>query len=403
MQMFRYNIPMKIDQITNSLSGSIGTITLNISNVLTNRGIDNSIYISSGTPIKDHIINYSNPLANKCAALKSKITGRYGFNNSFATKQLINYLGKSKPNLILFHNIHGHDFNILQLFKYLELNNISVVWLFHDCWAFTGGCVHPGTCINWKSKCMNCKQLKKYSFFFDASLQNFTDKLSLAKMDNLKTIITPSNWLNEMVHSSIFKNKEILTVFNGIDTSIFNIKKVKSNKLKYLEGKKILVTCANKLTENKGLSYYLKLSTMLDNDFHILVIGTIPDGINLPPNMSSLGPISDKNELSSIYSSCYAFVNLTQADTLPTVNLEAQACGLPVICNDIGGCKDTLVPNYSKLMPFNNLEEFIKEIKALNVTEETKQILHNYIDLHFNKTKQSVLLVDILLKKIDQK
>ena len=389
---------MKIDQITNSLTGSIGTITLNISDALTRRGIVNRIYISSGPAVTSNIINYSNPLANKCAALKSKITGRYGFNNIYATKELIKYLDKSKPNLILFHNIHGHDFNLNHLFSYLSSRNIRVIWLFHDCWAFTGGCVHPGTCNNWKSKCTHCPQIKKFSFFMDTSSNNFIDKLNIANLHNIETIITPSNWLNTMVRESIFKNKKIITIFNGIDTSIFNINKNKANKIKYLEGKKILVTCANKLTENKGLSYYIKLSSMLENDYHILVIGTIEENISLPSNMSSLGTIADKKELSAIYSSCYAFVNLTQADTLPTVNLEAQACGLPVICNDVGGCKDTLVPGYSKLIPFNDLAKCLKEIKSLKVSNAVKQMLHEYIDLHFNKTTQSNLLINILLK-----
>lgn len=47
-------------------------------------------------------------------------------------------------------------------------------------------------------------------------------------------------------------------------------------------------------------------------------------------------------ELVKIYSAADVFVNPTYEDNYPTVNLEAQACGTPVITYDTGGCKETV-------------------------------------------------------------
>lgn len=388
---------MKIFQITNSLSGSIGMIAQNISNALSSYNIENKILITSGKSDFTNSLNYSNPLLNKGAALKSKITGNYGFNNSYSTTKLIKILTIEKPDLILIHNIHGHDLNISKAFAYFEENNISIVWFFHDCWAYTGGCAHPSECRKWKTQCYKCPQIKKYSCFFDVSATNFEKKKIIANYKCIKAIITPSNWLKDMVKQSIFCNKPTQVIANGIDTNVFDIQSNTCQLLDNYKDKKIIVTCANKLTVNKGLHEYLKIAEILDDSYQILVIGTIDKSIILPKNMTVLGPIYDKNEIASIYSNCYAFVNLTQADNLPTVNLEAQACGLPVICNDVGGCKDTIVPAISKLIPINDLNQLIQILNNLDIDLEKKQDLHNHIELNFNKVKQCSLLVDFLL------
>ena len=54
-------------------------------------------------------------------------------------------------------------------------------------------------------------------------------------------------------------------------------------------------------------------------------------------NVIPIGFVSDRNELSDIYASADVFVNLTRADTLPTVNMESICCGTPVVTFDSCG------------------------------------------------------------------
>ena len=51
---------------------------------------------------------------------------------------------------------------------------------------------------------------------------------------------------------------------------------------------------------------------------------------------------SDPQELAAVYTAADVFVNLTHEENYPTVNLEARACGTPVITYDTGGCRETL-------------------------------------------------------------
>lgn len=47
-------------------------------------------------------------------------------------------------------------------------------------------------------------------------------------------------------------------------------------------------------------------------------------------------------QLAQLYTAADVFINPTHEDNYPTVNLEAQACGTPIITYDIGGCRETI-------------------------------------------------------------
>ena len=47
-------------------------------------------------------------------------------------------------------------------------------------------------------------------------------------------------------------------------------------------------------------------------------------------------------QLAAIYTAADVFFNPTVEDNFPTVNLEAEACGTPVVTYDAGGCAETV-------------------------------------------------------------
>ena len=55
--------------------------------------------------------------------------------------------------------------------------------------------------------------------------------------------------------------------------------------------------------------------------------------------------MDDKKQLVAIYSSADVFFNPTKEDNYPTVNLEAEACGTPVVTFPTGGCVETIGMN----------------------------------------------------------
>ena len=67
-------------------------------------------------------------------------------------------------------------------------------------------------------------------------------------------------------------------------------------------------------------------------------------------------PRVDREELLQFYTAADLFVNPTLADNFPTVNLECQACGTPVVAFDSDGTKETVAPNAGMVVPRKDYE-----------------------------------------------
>jgi len=56
--------------------------------------------------------------------------------------------------------------------------------------------------------------------------------------------------------------------------------------------------------------------------------------------------INDQKELAGIYTAADVFVNPTHQDTFSMVNVEARACGTPVVTYDVGGSPESAGGKY---------------------------------------------------------
>ena len=119
--------------------------------------------------------------------------------------------------------MHGHDINLDIFFRYLRKTDIPVIWTLHDCWPFTGYCMHFDAveCKKWQTECKDCPQRKKFSFFFDNSQKLFMKKKELfTSLSNL-TIVSPSVWLGNLASQSFLNKYPIKVINNGIDLDVF--------------------------------------------------------------------------------------------------------------------------------------------------------------------------------------
>lgn len=331
---------MRVVQINvNDGGGSVGKICLSISKVLTSHYIDNYILYSFGEKERRELIRYTNKAIVKLETLFEKLTGLYGFLAPISTFMLIKELKQLKPDVVHLHNVHNHNADLRILFKYLKKNNIRVIWTFHDCWAFTGYCMHfvMDNCDKWKNQCSNCPQYKKYSLFFDKSKFNFLMKRKYSNDLDL-TVVTPSKWMANCVNKSFLKNHKCVVINNGIDLNVFKPQN-SDFKLKYsCQNKIIILGVAYKWTYAKGIDVFIKLANALDDNYQIVLVGT-DENIErkIPTNIICIRRTNNQHELAEIYSAADVLVNPTREDTFPTVNMEAIACGTPVITFNTGG------------------------------------------------------------------
>ncbi len=356
---------MKIVQINATCGiGSTGKICVGISNLLTGQGIENAILYSSQGNGHECGISCSGDRYIKAQALKSRIAGSYGFQSKGATKRMIAELERIKPDIVHLHNIHGHDCNLELLFRYFKEKQIKLCWTFHDCWAFTGYCTHFDMiqCGKWETQCSDCPQKKQFTWFFDKSRRLFERKRELTEGLDL-TIVTPSQWLAGLVKRSFLKRYDVCVINNGIDLTVFKPTESDFRQRYGLEGKKLILGVAFGWGESKGLDVFIRLADRLDDSYQIVLVGT-DDGTDqmLPEGILSIHRTQDQAELAGIYSAADVFVNPTREDSYPTVNLEAIACGTPVVTFRTGGSPEMLDDTCGSVVERNDVDALEEEI-----------------------------------------
>ncbi len=387
---------MKVLQINSVCGyGSTGNIAVDLYRELKAQGHEGCIAYGRGTApsdVESHRIG-SNLDVYMHGAL-SRLTDRHGFYSTKATKDFVKWMKEYNPDIIHLHNLHGYYINVEILFKALKEMGKPVIWTLHDCWAFTGHCSHFAYvgCDKWKTQCEHCPQRKDYptSLFIDNSYKNYLrKKKAFTTLDADKLIIvTPSEWLGNLVKESFLQKYDLKTIHNGIDINVFH-PSCKHIKERYgLSGKKIILGVASEWTKTKGLQDFIKLSDMIDDDWQIVLIGHINGRVPAKSNITCINRTSDREELVSWYTEADAFFNPTYQDTFPTVNLEAQACGTPVITYDTGGSPEGVEKSSGFVCARGDLKKVITILQSIkktpNITSpyEKSSQYKQYLDLY---------------------
>ena len=352
-------------------SGSTGKIIVDLLKTLMENGHEGKIAYGVGEckgVAQKHTIKIGSSLGIKYHNLLARVTDHTGLYSKKATKKLIVEINKYKPDVIHLHNLHGYYINYEILFEYLKRANIPVIWTLHDCWSFTGHCAYFSkiNCEKWKTKCEKCKQLRRYPVCYlkgDVEYNYLNKKKCFTDVRNM-TIVTPSKWLGDLVRKSYLSEYSLHVIPNGIDTKIFYPTKQEFRSKNNLQTKKIILAVANAWNERKGFGDLIKLAERLDETYQLVVVGVSKKQLKeMPLNIIGIERTSSAQQLADIYSSADIFINTTYEENYPTVNLEAQACGLPVISYDTGGCSETIKNQKSILVETGNVEDLEKAIK----------------------------------------
>ena len=303
--------------------------------------------------------------------IMTRLTDRHGFYSSHATKRFLKWADDFNPDLLWLHNIHGYYINIELLFTWIKTRPaMKKFWTLHDCWSFTGHCGYftMAGCDKWRTHCERCPQRDSYpSSIRDNSYRNFEDKRRLFTGINDITIITPSKWLAGLVSQSYLKEYPVEVRYNTIDKNIF-MPTYGTFREKYkLTDKKIILGVASIWEKRKGLNDFVRLSDMLDPErYAIVLVGIKPEEKNaLPKKIIAIERTNNQKELAEIYTASDIFFNPSYEDNYPTVNLEAEACGTPVITYDAGGCPETVKDARSHVVKCGDIERVKALIEAM--------------------------------------
>jgi glycosyltransferase involved in cell wall biosynthesis len=181
------------------------------------------------------------------------------------------------------------------------------------------------------------------------------------------TLVTPSHWLADLVKQSYLKEYPVKVIGNGIDLSVF---RPTHSDFRQRYGiapeKKILLGVASGWSEKKGLDVFAELVKRLDDSYQIVLVGTneIVDQ-QLPQGILSIHRTENQQQLAQIYTAADLFVNPTREDTYPTVNMEALACGTPVLTFRTGGSPEIPDATCGAVVEKDDVDAMEKEILSI--------------------------------------
>lgn len=364
---------MKIVEINMMSYGSTGKIMQQIADEARNNGHEVWVaYPNTPECMKkevDNSILIGNRLSRFIHGYAAIATGFNDCFSYFTTKKFIRKLKKIKPDIIHLHNLHGCYLNLPSLFKYIRKSNCRVVWTLHDCWSFTGQCPHftMAKCDKWKTGCHHCKTYREYPATFSDRTKTMW-KLKKKWFTGLKdvTIITPSQWLGDSVKQSYLSEYPVKVIHNGIDLSVFKPTESDFRKKYNCENKHIILGIALYWGVKKGLDVFLELAKRLDDSYKIVLVGTTDElDKQLPDNIISIHRTQNQEELAEIYSAVDLFVNPTREEVLGLVNIEALACGTPVITFKAGGSPECIDETCGVVVESGDVDAMEKEIHRI--------------------------------------
>ena len=296
---------------------------------------------------------------------------KYNLRNIYAESYLNRIIKKHKIDIVHFHAMQGGFLYINAISDICKKYNI--IWTIHDTWPFTGGCMYYWNCRSWKSDgCTACKDSNLQMSYKNTAVNLMRKKMSLEGKGI--HFVTPSKWMQENVLQSFLKEEQIRRVANGIDLQVFKpLPNTNDLRIKYglSANKKILMfSSGSVLNKYKGWNCLISALTQLSNhcQYELLIVGKEDSEINcLGFSVIRTGFVEQKECLNELYNAADLFIIPSLQDNFPTVALEAQAAGTPVLAFATGGISEQITPQTGWL---------VRSADALSLKDEIEHIFH---------------------------
>lgn len=341
-----------------------------------------------------------NTFTEKWHAIMTRITGRQAYFNRLTTWFLLRHIDNLQPDVVHLHNLHSNYIHLNMLLQYLAKKDIATVITLHDCWYFTGGCFHYASigCDKWQYGCGDCPKAKSAKFpLMDATAKVLQDRKKYLTTIPRLCIIGCSRWIAKECKRSVLHECVIRYIYNGFDLDVF--KPTPSNLPERLgiKGKFIMIGPASKWLSEVNKEILGCFVENLDNDSVLVLFGSAYSGWIIQNKVLLYGFTNSREEMAQLYSLADVFVNCSREDTLSSLNLEAQACGTPVVTYEATGSKETVDGVCGFSVETGNANALWQ--KAMDVKKVGKAALTNdcrkWIERFFNKEANYKQYIDL--------
>lgn len=390
--------------------GSTGTIVRDIEQLCFKSGIE--CYVASPDPkVREAKHGYviGNALDHKLHAILSRIHGKQAYYSQIPTRTFLKWIDEIKPDIVHLHNLHSNYIHLNMLLDYLAKKDIKTIVTLHDCWFLTGGCFHytAAGCNKWLTDCKNCPKQKEDTpaFFSKHSAKILADRKKYLLAIPRLYITGVSKWMAHEALRTFLKDTPNYVIPNGIDMDVFKPTSSDFRKRLGLEGKYVILGPASKWLLPVNKQVLIDFVAMMKDDEVLQLFGVWSENqLNYLNSLSLLnhkvktyGYTKDRTELAQLYTMADVFANVTREDSLSLINVEAQACGTPVVTFDQTGPKETVDDINSFNVPVGNATLLYKAVHnvCMRKEKETSTLCRKFVEVQFDMYKKYQLYIDL--------
>lgn len=373
--------------------GSTGVIVRDIEHLCEQSGIE--CYVASpDTKVHESSRGYviGNTIDHKFHALMSRIHGKQAYFSHIPTRNLLRWMDEIRPDIVHLHNLHSNYIHLNMLLDYLAKKDIRTIITLHDCWFYTGGCFHYASagCNGWLHKCGICPKGKRdpIAIFSKKTAQILADRKKRLLFIPRLIVTGVSDWISNEAKKTFLSNCKIVTIHNGVDLTVFKPTPSDLKKRLNLEGKYVILGPASKWLHPVNKEVLEKFTELMQLDEVLLLFGAAQEKVGLPFNVRTYGYTKDRTELAALYTMADVFANTTREDSLSLINIEAQACGTPVVTFDATGPKETVDGNNSLNAIAGNAVDLYSKVQFIRnmTTKDTAKTCIEFIANSFALT-----------------
>lgn len=390
---------MKILQINAVYGhGSTGVIVRDIEQMCESSGIE--CYVASPDPkVNDAKRGFliGNAFDHKLHAVLSRINGKQAYFSRWATRRLLKFIDKIEPDVVHLHNLHSNYIHLNMLLQYLAKKDIQTIVTLHDCWFYTGGCFHykATACMRWLEGCGHCpkKRQDTPAYLWDCSASILADRKKYLLAIPRLTVTGVSEWISNEAKRTFFADTPVVTIRNGVDLDVFKPTPSDFRSRLELQDKYIILGPASKWLQPLNKSVLTYFSEHMQPDEVLLLFGATDCPLPMPENVRLYGYTRNREELAALYTCADVFVNTTREDSLSLINVEAQACGTPVVTFDATGPRETVDQVHGFRVSVGDANGLIKIIQSIRLSNNNgiiakcRKFVSDYFEVNANYQK----------------
>jgi len=159
--------------------------------------------------------------------------------------------------------------------------------------------------------------------------------------------------------------KKIEVIYNGIDLQQYQKTTATGALEKYqVDPKKPFVLFVGRITQQKGIIHLVNAIKYIDPETQIVLCAGAPDTKEIAEEMKHavhgvqkdrdnviwIDEMLDKASVIQLYSHASVFCCPSIYEPFGIINIEAMACGTPVVASAVGGIKEVVVPNETGIL-----------------------------------------------------